>query len=254
MLLPERSIPYKTFVKTALVLALREQFKNYPDASLRRTKVSVDYPNTTNLYPTVIVRFFERTVSNIGIGHVEFLTVNDTDNLVAPFKHFIYNGDIEFAILALSSKDRDLISDALVSILAMSDPSEPSDFFNRIYSPLFDFDPGDAVDPFRYNFINLNTDQILGFGETQNPAPWLTEDQLQYQSSYRVGVMGEFYSLPPGIAAPSGPLLHVNLLPYMQDLESVPTGRAAESGYAPPDSSIVIPPVTSTESDPAPWT
>lgn len=292
MLLPEKSIPYKSFVKTALVDALREQFRVHPDASLRRTKVSVDYPNTANKYPTVIVRFFEREIKNIGVGHVEFLEVgenwltagffppNDTLTLSPqmttgtpvvpgpflitgvqvyeyPFKHFIYNGDIEFAILALSSQDRDLISDALITTLAMSGPTldggTPSDFFKRIYSPIFDFDPGDDVDPWRYNFVNLNTDRIAGFGETQNPAPWMTEDQLQYQSSYRVGVMGEFYSLPPIVKGPTGPILHINLLPYIEDLEPIPIGKATVAAYNPPVTSIPIPGINGTENDPAPW-
>jgi hypothetical protein len=170
-----------------------------------------------------------------------------------PFKHFIYNGDIEFAIIALSSKDRDLISDALITILALSDPAQPTDFWWNIYSPIFDFDPGDDVDPWRYNFVNLNTDRMAGFGETQNPAPWLTEDQLQYQSSYRVGVMGEFYSLPPTVRPPTGPLAKVTLLPYMEDLEEMPEGQASVPGYTPPASSIVIPGIPSTIDDPAPW-
>lgn len=253
MLLPEKSIPYKTFVKSTLVLALREQFRNHPDVSLRRTKVSIDYPNTAASYPTVLIRFFEREISNIGIGHVEFLYIDEEQTILYPFKHFLYNGDIELAILSLSSKDRDLISDALVTILAMSGPNNPTDFYNKISSPIFDLDPGDDVDPFRYNFVNLNTDKISGFGETQNPAPWLTEDQLQYQSSYRIGIMGEFYSLPPITQTSLGILNKVNILPYLDGVDSIPTGVTAASGYSPPTTSITIPAVTGTTSDPAEW-
>lgn len=253
MLLPERSIPYKTFVKTALVLALREQFKNHPDASMRRTKVSVDYPNTQASYPTVIVRFFEREITNMGVGHVETIFVDEAETKTWPFKHFLYTGDIEFAILALSSKDRDLISDSLVTVLALSDPNRPTDFFSRIYAPAFDLNPSDALKSFRWNFVNLNTDRILGFGETQNPAPWLTEDQLQYQSSYRVGIFGEFYSLPPDSIPPSAQLAKVNILPYMEDLEPQPTGQTGRAAINPPTSSIPIPAVPDTTNDPAEW-
>lgn len=253
MLLPERSIPYKTFVKTALVLALREQFKNHPDSGLRRTKVSIDYPNTQASYPTIIVRFFEREITNMGVGHVEFIYIDELDTISYPFRHFLYTGDIEFAIMALSSKDRDLISDALVTVLALSDPTRQTDFFDRIYEPTFDLNPSDAYDSFRYNFLNLNTDKVMGFGETQNPAPWLTEDQLQYQSSYRIGVFGEFYSLPPDTPVATQQLAKVNLLPYLDGIEPVPVGQTGHVGYSPPTTSIAIPAVPDTTDDPAEW-
>lgn len=255
MLLPERSIPYKTFIKTALVLALRDVFNANPDAQLRRTKVSIDYPNTAAQYPSVIVRFFEREIANAGVGHVEFLMVTDetVETELYPFRHYFYNGDIEFAITALSSRDRDLVSDALITALASSDPRWPSAFFRHIYLPTFDLNVSDEVDPTRYNFVNLNTDKIGGFGETQNPAPWLSEDQLQYQSSYRVGIFGEFYSLPPDANTPVGIVSKVNIIPYEGRLADAPGGLPTIPAYSPPDTSFDIPERAGTEDDPAEW-
>jgi hypothetical protein len=276
-ILPEKSVPYKTFVKTALVLALREAFKNHPDPQLRRTKVAIDYPNTAASYPTVIIRFFEREIANAGVGHIEFLVLDPADAeydpnsetvdsdlahiraISYPFRHFLYNGDIEFAIVALSSKDRDLISDALVTILASG--GAPGDmrlrtgFFDAIYNPSFDLNGAgnDLRDPTRYNFVNLNTDKISGFGETQTPAPWLSEDQLQYQSSYRLGIMGEFYSLPPEASEPVGIITKVNILPYIDNLEVPPVGVVGTPAYNPPTTSTPLPAVPSTTSDVAQW-
>jgi hypothetical protein len=226
-LLPETTIRYKTYLKRALVEALRQVFANHPDSQLHRTKVSIDYPTSENLYPTVIVRFYEREIRNAGVGHVEYLVrVDDNDEptlLTDKFRHYLYSGDIEFAVYALSSKDRDLIADTLVQTLAMPDmASYTNNFFNRLYHPPQD---NDDYDDARYNFVNLNTDLISGFGETQTQQPWLSEDNLQYQTSYRVGIYGEFYSLPPIDSDVWGGVVErVDLYPYIEDLEEVPTG------------------------------
>lgn len=266
-LFPERTIPYKTYIKTALVQALREVFAAHPDALLQRTKVSIDFPTSELQYPAIVIRFFERTIRNAGVGHVEFLyldpfeiytvlirtpegtktsetvasadltarvaelrdegnvvTVLGLDNRVYKFRHYLYDGDIEFAVFALSSKDRDLISDTVVQTLSMPDMATYTEnFFDRIYFPNVTSDPNDQP---KWNYVNLNTDQISGFGETQTPQPWLSEDQLVYTTSYRLGIYGEFYSLPP-VTTPGGVGLiqHVNIYPYDHSVgETPPTG------------------------------
>lgn len=226
-MLPEQTIRYKTSIKYALVEALRSVFSNHPDTLLRRTKVSIDYPTTENMYPTVIVRFYEREIRNAGIGHVEYLarTENGLETAIKDkFKHYLYNGDIEFAVFALSSRDRDLIADTIVQTLGMAEMATyTNNFIARLYFP-----PEDTtdIDEYRYNFVNLNTDLISGFGETQTQQPWLSEDQLQYQTSYRVGIYGEFYSLPPlaDVNTGIGIIERVDLFPYIEDLEELPTG------------------------------
>lgn len=232
LMLPERTIRYKTYVKTALVTALRDVFKVHPDPLLRKTKITIDYPTSENMYPTIIVRFYERDIRNAGVGHVEYLPRQGTE--LAPiydkFKHYLYNGDIEFAIYALSTRDRDLLADSLVQTIAMADmEAYTNNFLNRIYFPP---DDNEGVDEPWYNFVNLNTDKISGFGETQTQQPWLSEDQLQYQTSYRVGIYGEFYSLPPLDTIPGHGLIEtVNLYPYMTDLEEVPEGTVDPSPW-----------------------
>lgn len=221
-MLTEQTIRYKTYIKTALIQALRSAFTNHPDPLLANTKVTMDYPTSENMYPTVIVRFFERQIRNAGVGHVEYLLREGTV-IRDKFKHYLYNGDIEFAIYALSTKDRDLIADTVTQVLAMGDMSTwTNGFLTRLYFPP---DDNDDYDDARYNFVNLNTDLISGFGETQTQQPWLSEDQLQYQTSYRVGIYGEFYSLPPLDTVAGGSVIeHVNVFPYIDDVEEVPEG------------------------------
>lgn len=295
--LPERTVPYKTYIKRAIVDSLRQVFEDHPDTKLRRTKVSIDYPTSELAYPSVVVRFFERSVRNAGIGHVEYkytqsgsyimvvknnglvikveaidddelttrpeeeralgydVKVFDQYSQVTKFRHYLYDGDIEFAVFALSSLDRDLISDTLVQTLAMPDmASYTNKFFNRIYFPP-DLTPSESGDyePSHYNYVNLNTDQISGFGETHTPQPWLSEDQLVYQTSYRVGIYGEFYSLPPIVdEGVFGLISAVNVLPY-----DGAVGEAQPAGLAPHGavvfSDITVPAEPGTLDDPGEW-
>lgn len=299
--LPERTIPYKTYIKRSLVEALREVFANHPDTMLRRTKVSIDYPTSELSYPSVVIRFFERSVRNAGVGHVEYLynrtgsyilvvkngdlvfkveAVDDNEvgtkpaeyraqgytvkifdqyESITKFRHYLYDGDIEFAVFALSSLDRDLISDTLVQTLAMPDMAAyTNNFFNRIYFPT-DLTPSNSGDyePGHYNYVNLNTDRVTGFGETQTPQPWLSEDQLVYQTSYRIGIYGEFYSLPP-ITDPAvyGLISKINVLPYSEFVgDAIPTGVPPHGSvtFDAPSGNTTVPADPGTESDPAEW-
>lgn len=227
----EQTIHYKTYTKTALVEALRRVFANHPDSRIATTsdsqgvitggtKITIEYPTSEAAYPTIIVRFYERQVRNAGVGHIEYIL--NSQNFADTYRHYLYDGTIEFAIQALSSLDRDLISDSLVQTLTMGDllPYTQS-FRDRIYYP---------NDPFAAsNFININTDTIQGFGETQTPQPWLTENELVYQTSYRVGIYGEFYSLPPALQGAPGLVEHVKLFPYIEGIDPLPTGASDPS-------------------------
>jgi hypothetical protein len=231
-LLPEQTIRYKTYVKQSLVEALRSVFANHPDNLLQSTKVSIDYPTSENKYPTVLVRFYERQIRNAGVGHVEYLLRGNT-SVRDKFRHYLYDGDIEFAIYALSSKDRDLISDSVVQTITMADTAAYTNtFMDHIYRPAPD--TTSPYDPANYNYVNLNSDLVTGAGESQTQQPWLSEDQLQYQTSYRVQVYGEFYSLPPiNTVTGLGVIEKVNIYPYMSDREPIPDGTPDPSPWLP---------------------
>lgn len=218
--LPQATIRYKTYVKTAMVEGLREVFANHKDPKLSETKVTIDYPRREADYPTVIVRFFEREIKNAGIAHEEYIRFNDENgNSVGSyrFKHYFYTGDIEFGVYALSSLDRDLIGDTLVQVLAMGNlESYTNRFLARIYADTEKYP--DSI----WHYITVNTDTIQGFGESQNQTPWASEDDLIYQTSYRARIWGEFYSVPPNLPAPI--IERVTQYPYIKDAEAVPEG------------------------------
>jgi hypothetical protein len=225
-MLNEQTVPYKTWIKSAIVEALRRVFNNHVDKLLRQVKATIEFPHDRNQYPAIVVRFFERQISNAGVGHVEYLQI---EGQTFKFRHRLYTGDVELAIYALSSLDRDLISDSLIQTLAMGDITDYTrPFLDRIYVSALDKPESE------YNTVNLNTDQIMGYGESQTPAPWMSEDTLIYQSSYRFGVLGDFYNLPPNINKSLDFIRHVIQYPYIGALEPVPTGT-------PDDPSIWVP-------------
>lgn len=218
--LPQKTIKYKTYVKTALVESLRPVFEKHVDKKLQDTKVGIDFPKERQKFPSVVVRFYEREIYNAGIGHEE--TFKDSDDNIWKFKHYLYTGDVEFQVVSLSALDRDLISDTLVQTIAMGDLSDyTNSFFNRIY-PLNAAEVPDSAG----HFININSDSITAINESTESVPWNAENDLIYSTSYRVAVFGEFYSLPPDM--PYGYVSDVFLYPYTAEAgEDPPVGSEA---------------------------
>lgn len=211
---PETTIRYKTYLKRSLVSAMKTVFRNHPDELLQRTKVTIESPTSEIDFPAIVVRFFERDFYNAGVGHIEKVIV---DGHGYHFKHYLYSGDIEFAVYCLSSLDRDLVSDSIIQTLTMGELEAYTDpFAKRIYPSSEEVRDSDL------HFMNLNTDRIQGFGESQVPVPWAAEDDIVYMTSYRIGVFGECYSLPPGLSYEL--VERVIRYPYLQDAEAVPQG------------------------------
>lgn len=244
---PIQTIRYKTYLKETFVEALKPVFASHADALFRGTKVTIETPFTEAHYPAIVIRFYERTIKNMGVGHQEWFPDEEVggtgplDSRFIRYKHSIYTGDVEFAIYALSSLERDLLSDSLVQIISMSE-MEPytSTFLQRIYYPNLNTEPGA-----QNHMINVNTDVISGMGETQAPAPWQPEDVLVYQAAYRLGVMGEFYSRTPA-PVNYGVVTGVDTFPWNPDAgetEPVPDWPGPDHVYGTGDDEV----------DPAPW-
>lgn len=219
--LPELTVRYKTYLKTALVEGLQGVFSNHLDIALRDVRVTVDFPRTQAAYPAVVIRFYERNVFNAGIGHREIIQDENGDNWI--FKHYFYRGDVEFSIYALSSWDRDLISDTLIQTIGMGDLNS---YTNRFLARIWPDDDGAVYPDALAHFININTDEITGFGENTSQVPWESEDDLIYSTSYRCAVFGEFYNPPPQM--PVGLITKVNQYPYIAGVEDVPQGTPGD--------------------------
>jgi hypothetical protein len=217
----QHTIGYRTYIKQTLVEALRDVFDDHPDPLLRGTKVSVELPTDRASYPAVIVRYYNRSLRNAGIGHHEWMLATPEGyepKLFQKFKHFMYNGDIEFKILAMSSKDRDFLADAVVQAIGMAETeSYTKAFLNRVYEADPVLEPGS-----QYHFINLATDEFSELGDQETLAPWMEEDLLVYTATFRIPIFGEFYSRLLTDQTSYGIVQKVEIYPWIPDLEVEP--------------------------------
>lgn len=212
----QATLQYKTFIKRAVVEALQNAFKDHPDPDIAKSKIGIEYSTDRADFPAIIVKFYERDLNNIGVGHAEWGPSPEDPNyprgpftLFQKYYHRLYKGDLEFAIYALSSVDRDKVIDALVEVLTMADVTAGGlNLLDRLYEDI-------GHTPFsESHFIAFNTDLITGYGENKEIAPWIPEDTIVYTSSYRLPIIGEFYSLTPKEPQSVGMVEEVDVYPW----------------------------------------
>lgn len=170
-------ISYKIEVKRAIVQAFRTTFHaaDFYSELLKKSNITIEYPTTPEQYPAIIVGFKEQQLRSAGIGHA----ITDNNNLV--YTEWVFIGEITLDIMALTSVDRDYISDAVINLLS----------FGRVegYSFRQYVEENNSV-----NMI-LNVGSILPTGEnTMSGASWGLTDTRVYQCGYSFGVFGQFKS------------------------------------------------------------
>lgn len=206
------TLRYKTFLKRALRNALTAAFQNHPDPTVSGARVALDYGKMDFVLPAVIIKFVETDLPNAGVGHYEWLPNPEVPGTFIEYQHRLYHGSAEFDIYGESTTDRDLLSDALIEVLAMDEVSLPGEnFLNLFYNEL-------SSTPFgQWHFPTLNLDNIAPAGESATMAPWQPEDVLVYLTSYKVPVMGEFYSFTPPSPTSFGPIEEVDVYAWPTD-------------------------------------
>lgn len=206
---PQSTIQYKTFVKRAMVEALQEAFGNHPDPTVQSVKVGIDYQDRDFKLPGIIIRFHEQSLHNAGVGHFEWGSSQAEPNVLVEFQHRMYTGEIEFEIWASRTVDLDVISDAVVEVLAMDEVSASGEgFLNRLFNERLSQPYGAS------HFATLNFDEFNSTGERQQQTPWGSEDDLVFQNSYLVAIFGEFYSYVPPTPTTYGPITEVIVYGY----------------------------------------
>jgi hypothetical protein len=117
----------------------------------------------------------------------------------------------------MSSVDRDVVRDALVEILAMWQVSAGGQALtNRLFW-------SNETTPYGlWHYAVLNFDLITGYGEQATIAPWIPEDTMVYEVSYRVPIFGEFYSMTPAVLSPTGFITEVDVYPWIQGVDPAP--------------------------------
>lgn len=221
------TIRYKTYLKQCIVEALGAVFEDHPDTLLRDTKVRLQSSFEEADYPTIVVGYQETTVNDAGIGHYERCQDAISGLWYKQYRKHYY-GNLTFTISALSTLDRDLISDALVETIMMSPVRAYTNFFlTRIYDPeeferMKSMPIGSIGTAHYYNLLNIGNQKLQPGGESAVPAPWGPEDVLVYQTSYSVATFGEVLSLPPAVLYTL--ISDVRSYPYIAPIDPVPTG------------------------------
>lgn len=175
---------YLVVLKSAIVEALRVTFDGaYPEADFRDLNCSIEYPVAQADYPAVWVNYADTSkLVTAGIGHVEILEDDQGNDVVVT--RWRFGGEISMTVVALSSLERDRLYDELVRTLAFA-REEPSvsAFRERI-------EANDLI------AMNINFDEIQPSGDQAAPGtPWET-DEIIYEKTLSVDVIGEFISRP----------------------------------------------------------
>lgn len=181
--------PYRRMITEGFIDAFRDVFDNAynRDQQLVDLRVTQTYPLQKIDYPTLVINYSDQRVSNVGVGHEEWF--DDINGVYRKWYHSRFEGSLELELYALTPLDRDLLADAVVDVLRFGrlDP-ELTKFFTDIYG-----DPTAEVS-FQVDQLVINTDEIMGRGNTSAIAPWAPEDQLVYSTAYSVEIQGGFYN------------------------------------------------------------
>ncbi len=164
-----------------LVEATKATFDDgFRSPAFRNVWVSMEYPDTESSYPGIWVDFTPTADLQVaGINHVEW-----TPGDAAPHKitRWRFAGLATFTLVAMTSLERDRLTDALVSVMAfgMEDPSA-SKFRTSI-------EQNDLIG------LQMQWDKFAMSGKAETPGtPWGTDDVV-YEITVSIDCQGEFLS------------------------------------------------------------
>lgn len=165
-----------TPVKKAIIQALRATFTSmYPNTTLANMNIDMEYPYLEEKYPGIWVRFSPRSIRASGLDYTQ-----RSDDEIFGVWHF--EGTVSLMVLALSSKERDLISDGFIEAYAFGAlmPSASTFSSSILASGLIN--------------MTLQSDVLTPGGQTESiGVPW-DDDKYCYQDSYSFEVIGQVRS------------------------------------------------------------
>ena len=164
-----------------LVEAFKVTFDaDYPEAAFRGLPVSLEYPIQPADYPGIWVGYEDtQPLQVVGIGHTEIEVEGTT---VSRYRRWKFAGYATYTISALSSLERDRLYDEVVKVLAFGLGIPAA----RQFRQYVESNPLIAA--------NFDFDQIETRGEAAMPGtPWGT-DEIIYERTLNMEVIGEFVS------------------------------------------------------------
>lgn len=186
-------------LKRAFIVALREAFNGGTlDDANAWVHIDMEYPMEKVSYPAIWVRANFTKLNPSGVGH-ELLGEPTIENEGQPnewknwepIREWMFEARITMTVLALSSLQRDRISDALVTMLSFSrppenvltDPTRDTKQFRQLITSLRD-------NP--YISVTLQHGELLTGGQSETPGvPW-DEKTLAYEDNISIDCRGEY--------------------------------------------------------------
>jgi hypothetical protein len=165
-----------TPTKKLIIRALRATFTSmYPNDKLSSMNIDMEYPYKEEHYPGIWVRFSPSKVQASGLEPTQ-----RTDSEI--FSVWYFEGTVSFTIIALSSKERDLISDGVIEAYAFaSQMPSASPFYATIFS-------SDLIN------MSLQSDVLTPGGQSETiGTPW-DDDKIAYEDRYSFEVVGQVRS------------------------------------------------------------
>ncbi len=176
-------------VKTAVMISLKEAVTGSSLDLDTDISVDMEYPQEVAAFPAIWVQFSITKLQRAGLSH-EVMTKSAEGNW-EPVQEWIFEGRITITIAALTSLERDRISDRIISLLAfarppmlvLTDPTKDTKQYRSLLTSL-------AENP--YVSLTLNTDSMIPGGQTVTQAPYDPENLLVYEDNYSMDMVGNF--------------------------------------------------------------
>ncbi|HEY6020557.1 MAG TPA: hypothetical protein VIY48_11910 [Candidatus Paceibacterota bacterium] len=162
--------------KKLIIRALRATFTSlYPNTKLASMNIDLEYPYLEEHYPGIWVKFSPHKIQASGLD-----PARSTAEEI--FSVWYFEGTVTLMVFALSSKERDLISDGFIEAYAFGKLMPSASVF---YSTLLSSD-----------LINMTpqSDVLSAGGQTESVGvPW-DDDKLAYEDRYSFEVVGQIRS------------------------------------------------------------
>lgn len=235
-------------VKRAVVNGVRQALEGDTFALSQsdnlKFSVSTEYPTEEEKYPGIWVQFFIENLARSGIGE-DYHCKDENGNWI-DIRQWCFDGRITLTVAALSVRDCDRLSDAVMAQLAFSrtpdliirNPAINTNQNKGLWTELINN---------KYVSISLGTDKIECGGQTATDGiPW-APNKLLYENSFAIRCHGQFniafrhdgvYELRAiNVNSAMGPAPHswTNMqVPVHEDMSfNVSAARAAVQGFTP---------------------
>lgn len=206
------AISHRVAVIQTVTNALRKTFDGgYPYELFRNIYIGPEFQMELSKYPAIIVRYNERVIRNVGLGH--FVEDVDGEGLDRLYQQWWFEGSVVFTVIGRTALERDRLMDHLVDVIG---PGKYADAVSPFFQEIYDDD---------FIILNMITENIVPGGISAAPAPWDNADEMLFSGQYTVEVSGHFFS-----DADMSEFISINnidVYPYRPDQE-LPTG--AEPG------------------------